>query len=119
MEKLSQEGLLAFGSRLFYIAVVFYCDLWRAEGGVSQADGCIFLPGDLAVVCKYCLVFSDLAVVAGTGHSVSFDFDDACADCGVSRVDVCESQAVPALFPAEKSALYQRWAADGGDSQEV
>ena len=24
-----KKGLLAFGSRLFYIAAVFYCDVWR------------------------------------------------------------------------------------------
>ena len=80
------------------LAAVFYCDVWRAEGGLSQADGCIFFAGDLAVVRQYCLVFSDFTVVIGTGHSVSSDFDDACADCSVRGVDVCEPQALPAVF---------------------
>ena len=100
MEKLSQKGLLASGSRLFYIAAVFYCDVWRAESGLSQADGCIFFAGDFAVVCQHCLVFSDFPVVLGTGHSVSSDIDDACADCSVRGLDVCEPQALSAVFSA-------------------
>ena len=119
MEELSQKGLLAFGSRLFYIAAVFYCDVWRAQSGLSQADGCIFFAGDFAVVCQHCLVFSDFPVVLGTGHSVPFDLDDACADCGVCGVDFCEPQALPAFFSAQESFVYQRGAAHGGDFKEV
>lgn len=108
MAELSQKGLLAPGSRLFYIAVIFYDNLWRSQGGISQADGCIFLTGDIAVMCEYCLLFSDITVVAGTCHTCPALLDDAGADRCVSAVDFDKPQALSALFSAEESVVYQR-----------
>ena len=119
MEKFLPKGLLASGGSLFCAASFFHGYIRRAENRLFEADGCIFFAGDFAVVCQHCLVFSDFTVVLGTGHSVPFDLDDACADCGVCGVDFCEPQALPAFFSAQESFVYQRGAAHGGDFKEV
>ena len=113
MEKLSQKRLLASGSRLFYIVVVFYNDLWRAEGRVSEADGCVFLAADLAAVYQCGILFPDLTVVSGACHTLSADADDARTDCGVGGVDICEPQALPSLFTSQEAVIYQLWTAYG------
>lgn len=119
MEELSQKGLLAFGSCLFYTAFVFYGDLRRTQGGLSKADGCVFLTGDFPHLYEHCILFSDITPVAEACHGISASADDAWTDCRVGGLDICQPQAVPAFLSTQNPFVYQRGQTDRGYPQKV
>lgn len=84
---------------VYFILLLFFTATYGGlkVGYLKPMD--VFFAGDFAVVCQHCLVFSDFPVVLGTGHSVPFDLDDACADCGVCGVDFVSHKLYQRFFP--------------------
>jgi hypothetical protein len=103
---------------VYFILLLFFTATYGGlkVGYLKPMD--VFFSQVISLLCANIVSYFQISLF-GTGHSVPFDLDDACADCGVCGVDFCEPQALPAFFSAQESFVYQRGAAHGGDFKEV